>query len=83
MELQRMSPLRSTNTRVERRVTFSENIVKIYFYDDEDSRNARRGTWILQRRIFVHCVRQLDNLLSPVLRRHLFKYHVEVMECKL
>jgi hypothetical protein len=63
---------------VQRRVAFSEDNIIVYLNDDEDSRSARCGTWILQRRIFDHCVRQLDNLLSRVLRKHLFKYRVEM-----
>jgi hypothetical protein len=68
---------------IRRRVVFAENNTIIYLDDDEDWRIARRGTWIMRRRIFEHCIRQLDISLSQVLRRHLFKYHVEMLENKL
>ena len=54
---------------IRRRVVFAENNTIIYLDDDEDWRITRRGTWIMQRRIFEHCIRQLDILLCQVLRR--------------
>jgi hypothetical protein len=68
---------------IRRRVIFSEVNAIIYLDDDEDWRTARRGTWIMRRRIFELCIRQIiDILLSLVLHRHLFKYRVEILENK-
>ena len=51
--------------------------------DDEDSRNARRGRWILRRHIFDRRVRHLGTILGPILRKHLFSYRVDCLEKQL
>jgi hypothetical protein len=60
--------LRLTHTS-SKRVTFAK-YTRVYILP-EYYRYARRGTWILRRRIFDKRVKHLETLLEPIIRKHL------------
>ena len=65
MDRTRYQPARTSS----KHVTFLEYPTVHLLIEDEDYRIARRGTWILQRRVFERRVRHLESILGPIFNR--------------